>query len=231
MSEESLVPRRLTLLGEAMRPIWQKLEAEIEQSAWSSTPVMDIVATVRHELAQLETAVHRLTERINDLMDEVVSNEAASDSDVYRAVGRFEAPLRDVLASYHGVQGLAAYGADAEARDLLASVYRHSLIEIRDWLGELVETLADPMAAVRRRGLPTSGYVELPLTLELTAAPELAGLSRWAERQGGYGVFSSSTSPNRKSGLGFWGTVGAVMLGWWIGEALFGDDDCGTGGT
>lgn len=70
MSEESLVPRRLTLLGEAMRPIWQKLEAEIEQSAWSSTPVMDIVATVRHELAQLETAVHRLTERINDLMDE-----------------------------------------------------------------------------------------------------------------------------------------------------------------
>jgi len=110
MSEESLVPRRLTLLGEAMRPIWQKLEAEIEQLAWSSTPVMDIVATVRHELAQLETAVHRLTERINDLMGEVVSNEAASDSDVYRAVGRFDAPLRDVLASYHGVQGLAAYG-------------------------------------------------------------------------------------------------------------------------
>lgn len=231
MNDESLLPRRLTILGEAMRPVWQKLDAELDITPWSNTPVIDIAATVRHELAQLETALHRLTDRINDLMGEVVSNEAASDSEVYRAVGRFEAPLRDVLASYHGVQGLAAYGADAEARDLLACVYRHSLIEIRDWLGELVETLADPMAAVHRRGLPTSGYVELPLTLELTAAPELAGLSGWAEKQGRYGVFSSATSPNKNSGLGFWGTVGAVMLGWGIGEALFGDDDCGTGGA
>lgn len=115
--------------------------------------------------------------------------------------------------------------------EMLEHAYRHSLIEIRDWLHELVETLADPMATVHRRGLPTSGYVELPLTLELTAAPELAGLSRWAERQSGYSGFSSSTSLNRKSGLGFWGTVGAVVLGWGIGEALFGDDDCGTGGT
>lgn len=34
------------------------------------------------------------------------------------------------------------------------------------------------MAAVKRRGLPTSGYVESPLILELTAAPGLTGLSR-----------------------------------------------------
>lgn len=231
MNDESLLPRRLTVLGEAMRPVSQKLDAELDYTAWSTTPVVDIAATVRHELAQLETAVHRLTDRINDLMGEVVSNESASDSEVYRAVGRFEALLRDVLASYHGVLSLAAYGADAEARDLLAGVYRHSLIELRDWLHELVETLADPMAAVHRRGLPTSGYVELPLTLELTAAPELAGLSRWAGRHHDYGAFSSTISPNRRSGLGFWGTVGAVMLGWGIGEALFGDDDCGTGGA
>jgi len=42
-----------------------------------------------------------------------------------------------------------------EARDLLAGVYRHFLVEVRDWLVELVETLADPMVAVKKRGLPT----------------------------------------------------------------------------
>lgn len=228
MNDESLLPRRLIVLGEAMRPVWQKLEAELDASTWSNTPVLDMVATVQYNLSQLEAAVHRLTERINDLMGEVVANEAASDSEVYRAVGRFEAPLRDVLTSYHSVQALEAYGANAEARDLLADVYRHSLIEIRDWLYELIETLADPMAAVKKRGLPTSGYVELPLTLELTAAPGLAGLSRWAERHS-LALFPARREP--KTGLGFWGTVGAVALGWGIGEALFGDDDCGTGGA
>ncbi len=228
MNDEALLPHRLSVLGEAMRPVWQKLEAELAITPWSKTPVLDIAATVRQNLAQLETAVHRLTERINDLMGEVVENEAASDSEVYRAVGRFEAPLRDLLASYHGVQALAAYGADEEARDLLADVYRHSLNEIRDWLDDLVGTLTDPMAAVKRRGLPTSGYVELPLTLELTAAPGLAGLSHWAKRQS-LALFPTRRKPN--AGLGFWGTVGAVALGWGIGEALFGDDDCGTGGA
>ena len=218
MNDEPLIPRRLSVLGEAMRPVWRKLVSEIDARSWPSTQVLDMVATVQHNLGQLESAVHRLTERINNLMCEVVTNDAASDSDVYRAVGRFEAPLRDMLANYHGVQSLAAYGADAEARDLLVNVYRHYLTEIHDWLHELVETLADPMAAVKRRGLPTSGYVEFPLILELTAAPGLTGLSRWAKR-------------HSKTGLGFWGTVGAIFSEWGICMALFRNDDCGTGGA
>lgn len=229
MDDDPLLPHRVTLLGEAMRPLWRKLEARLDDHVALVMPVYGLAEIVSHHLDELQSLVHRLTDRINSLMSDVVANESATDGDVYRAVGRFEAFVDDLLAGYHEVRALNAYGRDVEARDLLAGVYRHTLVEIRDWLGDLVETLANPMAIVRLRGLPTTGYVELPLTLTLTAAPELASLSRWIE--GNVGAFSSGGTTRRKSGLGFWGAVGAVILGWGIGDALFGDDDCGTGGA
>lgn len=229
MSDEPLLPHRLTLLGEAMRPLALKVNSQIDMPAHQTSAVLGIADIVSHHLDELQSIVHRLTNRINSLMTDVVSNGEASDAEVYRAAGRFEVFLDDLLAGYHDVRALDAYGADAEARDLLAGVYRHSLVEVRDWLEELVETLADPMSTVKKRGLPTSGYVELPLTLTLTAAPQLAGLSRWAERES-VSLSGSQTSvpyqAPRKSGLGFLGAVGAVALGWGIGEALFGDNDC-----
>lgn len=224
MADEPLLPHRITLLGEAMRPLWRKIETQLGHHVLPATAAYGMAEIVSGHLDELQVLAHRLADRINSLMSDVVGNEGATDGDVYRAVGRFEAFVDDLLAGYREVRALNAYGRDAEARDLLAGVYRHTLVEIKDWLDDLVETLADPMAVVRRRGLPTTGYVELPLTLTLTAAPELASLSRWIEGNAG-------GTARRKSGLGFWGTVGAVILGWGIGDALFGDDDCGTGGA
>lgn len=223
MADEPLLPHRVTLLGEAMRPLWRRIGTQIEHHVLPATAVHGMAEIVSRHLDALQARAHRLNDRINSLMSDVVANESATDGDVHRAVGRFEALVDDLLAGYREVRALNAYGRDAEARDLLAGVYRHTLVEIRDWLDDLVETLADPMAVVRRRGLPTTGYVELPLTLTLTAAPELAALSRWIGGNAG-GI------PGRKSGLGFWGTVGALILGWGIGEALFGNDDCGHDG-
>lgn len=211
-----------------MRPLWRKIETQLSHHVRPATSVHGMAEIVSGHLNELQAILHRLTDHIDSMMSDVVANERATDGDVYRAVGRFEAFVDDLLAGYREVRALNAYGRDAEARDLLAGVYRHTLVEIRDWLEKLVETLSDPMAVVRRRGLPTTGHVELPLILTLTAAPELAALSRWIE--GNAGAFSSDGTTRRKSGLGFWATVGAVILGWGIGDALFGDDDCGTGG-
>jgi hypothetical protein len=96
-------------------------------------------------------------------------------------------------------------------------VYRHSLVQVRDWLKELVDALEDPVAAARSRGIPISGQVELPFYLTMTSAPALEQLTAWISRH--------SSSSRRSGGLGFWGTVGALVLGWGIGDALFGDDD------
>lgn len=231
MSDEPLLPPRLTLLGEALRPVWSKLCHEIDRSILPSAFVWDMTDSIPKHMDALLVVIQRLEERLNRFMSDVVSNDSATDADVYRAVGGFEALIDDMLAGYQGVRALDARGSDEEARDLLAGVYLHTLDEVRVWLQELVETLADPMATVIKRGLPTSGHVELPLVLNLTAAPQLTDLAQWAKR---HGVTLTTPPPSaryqppprRSSGLGFWGMVGAAVLGWGIGEALFGDDDC-----
>lgn len=231
MNDALALPPRMTLLGEAMRPIWEKLKGQIDQPVPHTEAVVEMREIVLSHMRSLQDMIPRLADRINHLMRDVVTNDDAGDADTYRAVGRFEAFLDDLLADYRSVRALKAYGDDTEGRDLLAGVYRHTLMEISDWLGELVETLTDPMTAVVKRGLPTTGRVELTLTMKLTAAPQLENLTRWAERHAAVlsGMQYAPGAPARqKSGLGFWGTVGTMALAWGIVGALFGDHDCGS---
>lgn len=230
MSDEPLLPHRLTLLGEAMRPVWKNIEREINHPIQPSRLVNGMKELIPSHLDALVTAVQRLEKRVNQTMPDIITNEDATDAAIYRSVGGFEALMDDVLAEYQEIRSLDVRGSDREARDLLAGIYCHTLGEVCDWLQELVETLADPMATVIRRGLPTSGNVTLTLALTLTAAPQLPAMAQWAKR---HAVLLTTPlaparyqPPQRSSGLGFFGMVAAVALGWGIGEALFGDDDC-----
>jgi hypothetical protein len=221
MTDEITLPPRLVCLGEAMAPVLEKLDAALAEQALPTVRVGSIVDVIRGGLAALGRSMPRLSDQVNGLMTDVAANESASDRDVYRAVGRFEGVLDEIISDYRRVCLHSAYGSDEEACGLLAGTYRHSMREIQVWLQDLVETLADPKEALHRKGLPTTGSIEIPLTLTLTSAPEMAGLQRWGER---HSLYSPSPTPTNQ-GLGFWGTVGAIAIGWGIGEAPFGDDD------
>ncbi len=232
MSDELLLPHRITLLGEAMRETWMKLESDLDRHIpvreTDFDEMEDMVDTVRDHLKKLRKLPRRIENHLERLMSRVVNNDVADLQTVDQEVSRFDGLLDDLIADYREVRSLDALVDDEEGRDLLADVYRHNLVEIRNWLGELVQTLADPLAAARKRGLPITGRVELPLVLNLTAAPELELLKVWLE--GNTNSVVATAQPARDSGLGFWGIVGAVVLGWGISEALFGDDDCGCHG-
>ncbi|MBK8891153.1 MAG: hypothetical protein IPN75_12680 [Dechloromonas sp.] len=109
-----------------------------------------------------------------------------------------------------------------------ADLVAHHLGEVRDWLGDLIETLVDPVAALKKRELPSSGEVKLPLTLRLTAAAQLAKLSRWTTRQQ-VSPPVTEYQPPPISGLRYWGTLGTILIAWGIGGALFGGNDCDCG--
>lgn len=224
MSDEALLPPRLTLMGVAMRQVWKKLESDLDRHIpvreADFDEMEDMADTVRDHLKRLRKLPRRLEKGLDRLMSRIVTNEAADLQTVDQEVSRFEGMLDDLVADYHEVKSLEALGDDDDGRDLLADVYRHSLIEIRNWLGELVETLADPLAAARKRGLPATGRVELPLVLHLTAAPELQELVAWM--QDNTKSVGATAQPARSSGLGLWGIAGAFFLGWWLG----GSDDC-----
>ena len=183
--DEPLLPRRVTLLGEAMTPVWRKIAARLDHRDVPSVPVHGMLDVVARHLNGFRMSVPRLADRVHGLMSNVVSNEQATDGDVFRAVGRVEATVDDLLAGYREVCALNACGYDAWVRDRLAGVYRHMLVEIGDWLADLTATVADPEAAAKRRRLPATGHVEIPLALKLTVAPEMGDLTRWIESRTG----------------------------------------------
>ncbi len=213
MSDTPTVPRRVTLLGQALRPVCATLAARLDAPPAGTAAAPDMAALLSHHLQAMRGACERLEARVRDLMDDVLANEAASDADVQRSAARFAVVVEDLLDGHRDVRASNARGDDVQARDLLAGAYRHLLVEIRDWLGEVVAALADPLAAARRRGIAPDGPIELEFALRLTPAPQLAALASWARRH--------------SARLGLWDTIGLLAVGWWVGNALFGgSDDC-----
>ena len=199
MNGNPVLPPHVITLGSAMRPVLSKLEARMMDTPTHRTVAKyDMADAISGQLDELLDTISGLATEVN-ILDDVLST-AGADAESHRVVGDIEVYLDDLLAQRFEVLQWRAVGSDARALDLLAGVYRHLLTEIRDWLEELIETIADPLAAVKRRGLPTSGNVELQLTLTLAEAPQLAALHRWVER---------SHRPAGKSDLGLLGTVGA----------------------
>jgi hypothetical protein len=214
VSDTPIVPRRVMLLEQALRPVYATLVARLDAPPAGTAAVSDMVALLSIHLEAMRAACGRLEARISDVMNDVLANDAAGDAVVQRSAARFAAVVEDLLDGHRDVRVSVVHGDDAQARDLLAGAYRHLLVEIRDWLGEVVEALADPQAVARRRGLALDDPIELELNLRLTPAPQLGALARWARRH-----------PAR---LGPWEKVALLAIGWWAGSALFGDnDDCG----
>ena len=211
-------------LGEALRPLLLELQTRMVVSVRRDLSVSDVAGEVADHLDEMEDTVSDLAAKV-DSLGELLSREGPITG-IHRAAGGLEVYLDTLLTRYSEVRRWRAGASDQHARRLLAGAYRHLLTEIRDWMDELIETIDDPLAAVRRRGLPTSGSVEIPLTLTLTEAPQLAELHDWLESEllgaGGYGP---QPAPAEKPGLGFLGTVAAVALGFGIGEWLFGGEE------
>lgn len=227
MSGQTLLPPRITCLGEAMRPVLDALVLAIKAPVRPTTPVNDMVNDVLlPHFDRFRSLLNHLGARVNALMGDVIAREDASDAEVCRAVGRFVAFLDELVAGYQELQGLDARAENREARDLMVGVYRHALMDMRDCLADLVATLADPIAALTRRGLPTTGQVELPLTLTMTTAPEMAKLMAWAERQSArIMAVRPPEDHGDRGGLGFWDTIATAIIFWNLGKKMSRDDD------
>ena len=117
---------------------------------------------------------------VGELGTEAAGNEDAGDAEVYRAVARLESRIDDLLDDHAGLRGVQE-GELVEGASLLAEVHRGFLDGVETWLEDMVESIADPAAAVKRQGLPTSGYVELRLVLTLDAPRQLAEFRRWLD--------------------------------------------------
>ena len=217
------LPPGVAALGDALRPLRLKLQAQMDAPVRRDLPVVDLAGEIEDHLDELEDTVSGLVAKVNAL-GELLARERPV-AGIHRGVGGLEVYVDTLLERYSEVRRWRPGASEAAARDSLAGVYRHVLTEIRDWMDELIEAIDDPLAAVKRRGLPTSGKVHLRFDLTLTEALELASLRDWLDSNlPGAGDYGSRSAPAEKQGLGFLGTVAAAALGFGIGSWLFGGE-------
>lgn len=247
MTDDAItLPPRFHWLHDALVPVLRKLEAALAEPRPSASPTV-FVRNVAEARRALEVTNARLQEAVKGLMNDVVEREEVSERDVCRAVWRFEVVLEVLMEYYRYFKVCRRRAMGGRVYVLLEGMFRHSMREIRDWLQELVDVLANPGAALLRSGLPTTGEVKITLALALSVAPEAEQLQHWVAddvKLPGRITLPPAHSedpepPERpqivctlpapkvtviKQQVGFLDILLGSALGWGIGNALFGDD-------
>lgn len=227
MNDDIILPRHLQIFLGAIKPVRSRMYSamgeEIEPFVVPHYPYSYISTLVN----PLKHFAHDLERVVGDGMGGVVQRKDASEAAILATVRDFEHLLGDLLAAYREVRTVNLCGEEKQLLEWVVGMYRHTLGEVALWLDELVSALDDPAGALKRRGMPAEGYVEISLELKLTSSPQAALIKAWADRKCDANSAEAShiSGQHQSNGIGFWGTLGLVWLGWEIGEHLFGGED------
>ena len=179
-------PAHIVLLTEALRPIYTRLKTEMDSPAKGDASVWELDELMPEIDEHLDviggTAVH-LEDKIHDLKKEVLLHPDISKPDLYCSVGRFEEVIHKLLIEYSRACRLPAYRMDTKYRDLIIEIYRYLLSEIKDWLEDFIETVADPMSAYEKRGLSMSEDITFTFVFEPSEPPQFKELDQWLKRK------------------------------------------------
>lgn len=224
------LPPHISLLGEAMQPLLWKLEAGLSEPLHPTGRPESLDVVCESALGKLQDSIRRLAGEMNGALNELAGAAAPPAAEVHRAAGRLELPLDELLDGYFELLETRPDAGHQRGLELLVAVYRHTLTQLRDWLEELVEAIADPLAAVRRRGLPTSGKVNLDFFLTFTTARELGELQDWLQQkerrmrqEEAWAWKEERRAAARQTGSGF--SWGAALVGLLLGGLFFGGDE------
>lgn len=197
VSNELIVPRALTVFGEALRPVANKVKERMRKPPVRGKWQADAFEFVSRRLQWIENAVERLPRQLNRELESALA-ENARDADISRAAARVEMHIEQLLNEYDQVQGTRSDARCAMGLALLGDVYRDAIKQVLAWLNEIIKCVAQPRNALRRQCGANEGYVELELRLTLLAPPELKRLVSWAERRDAQAKRQVSESPAQR---------------------------------
>lgn len=220
MSEFELAPHHQALKT-ALAPVLARLHAALAARESARLPCPDMRAEVQWHGARMAEEIQRLDVLVNETLAPAALADGRAEQ-AERAASALLAWIDAWAARMAEVERLHPAPDERDARDWLAAAYRRTLNELCAGLEALLRILEDPLGELARRGLPTGGEVTLPLAITLTTGPEVDALADWSRRRARRRL--PSERETRRQGLGFWGWVGAIALGSWIGSSLADDD-------
>lgn len=238
MAGDNLLAPHVVLLGEALLPLLRKVEAQLSEPVRPIGADENFLDVCRSTLNQFRESVNRLADEANGTLNGVAGAADVPDAEVHRAVGRLEMVLDELLDSYAELRGARPHAAHARGQELLLAALRQTLTEIQDWLLDMVDAFADPVGALKRKGLPTDGSVNLQLIFNITTPKELEEFNEWADGQvleleeldewmGEQGTGAVEKWKRREPGPkpGCWSGLTAFVAGMVLGGWFLGDDE------
>ena len=204
----------MIILGEAFLPLAENTRHRMRRPQPQTVEVPDISDFISRHIRALRYAADGLCDGIDHAV------EGPSDADVHRAVGRMEVHLEGLLAGYDEIRGANPDGADLRGWSLLRDLYRDVLLQVQNWLDDVVDIANDPVSGLERRGLSTQDNVTITLDLD-ASRPKSKELIRWMEDRADEledRADELEAAERSKSRSILWPLVAAFGLGWWLGD-------------
>jgi hypothetical protein len=218
---------RFAIVAEALVPVVNSLREAMAQDLGLSRHEFVMPESLSHHLSVIQRVLERLPLRVEELINGGSANSEESDiQKVLRAAGRLEEVLSDWVEGFHEVTATHVQQEFGEVRDLLAGVYRHHLLEMCNWLADLIAVIANPAEAIEKAGLPAGEGETLSLSLIISVPPqmdELLSLAKRMQTTAGSEIESNPPSHHAaQAGPGVLGTLGALAFGIGVTEAVLG---------
>lgn len=209
--------RPLVVLGGEFRVMVEKIDRQMDTTRPKTGVVHNIFDLVDEHLALL-------VDGVNDFADEVREGlgQLTDEPDEYyqRVAYRMNAELEGIFHGYDELRSLNSNHEIYEGWSLLVEIYDETLLQIQNWLEDVVEYCEDPNAVLKRRGLPTDGTAEVDLRLEMQPPRQLKRLTRWQERRGRQLTLAQDAAWAREQRRSAHrtGLIAGSMIGWWLGK-------------
>lgn len=219
-----MLPSQVTALGEALAPVASGARQAMARRVRPSGSEFMMPADLSRHVGTIQQALTHLAPRLEGLMTDVLHKEGVGALEVGRAAGRLEQVLSEFVDGFLDAKATHAGSDGKEVRTLILGVYRHHIREICEWLEELVAVIADPEAAIRKRGGNSAAIAELTVALNMTHPPEMAKLHALADSLLPASAASSDPSSRFErcegSAPGLVETMGALAFGLGISKAV-----------
>lgn len=221
-----VLPPQILLLGEALAPVAKAARQALVRRVRPLGQDFVTLESLSRHIGGIEHALSQLNPRLEGLMSDVIRKEGVGPLEIGRSAGRLEQVISELIDGYLDAKSSHAGAESIDARVLILGVYRHHIRNICDWLKDLVTTISNPAAALRRRGMEPSGDVVLNVPLNMTSPPEMAKLSALVstlqpqpEERAESSIRPQQTRDGRPGVLG---TIGALAFGLGLFQAVFG---------